>query len=85
MFVLRLIELPRDTWELKHVFDNVSHQRTKMNTWIRRILAKVKEAHLHHRVLLGRMLCPDPKERIQAADLVTSLLSDEHQLLKVLR
>jgi len=84
MFALKLVELPRDTWELKHVFDNISPQRTKMNAWIRTILAKVNEAHPRHRGLLGRMLCLNPKKRIRAADLVTSLLSQEHQSLMVL-
>ena len=83
LFMLRLIELPRDTWELKQVFDNMSAERTKMNTWIRKILEKVNEAHPRHRVLLGRMLLPNPKKRIQVADLVESLLSQDYQSLKV--
>lgn len=75
MFILKLIELPREAWRVKNVHSSTSLEREQMYDWIERILGLVDTAHPRHLELLRRMVCPLPESRLKAKDLVTSLQS----------
>jgi serine/threonine protein kinase len=84
MFAFKLIELPQDTWKLDRVFDTGSPESVKMKAWIARVLANINEAQPRHLELLRRMMSMKPKERIQASELVTCLVSQQWQTLELL-
>ncbi|OAP54011.1 hypothetical protein AYL99_11771 [Fonsecaea erecta] len=74
MFTLRVIELPRETWDLTKVFEEASPHRQKMGAWHDELLAKADKAPSRHLELLRRMLCKNRRDRIWAYELVTDLL-----------
>jgi serine/threonine protein kinase len=79
MFVSKLIQLPREEWELSKVFDGVTPDAQAMTDWIRRISATVKQARLPDADLLRRMVCIKHTERIASSELVSCLASTQQQ------
>ncbi|KIW30915.1 uncharacterized protein PV07_02607 [Cladophialophora immunda] len=83
MFTFRLIELPRETWDLTQVFDDTSPHREKMDAWHDGIWAKANTAPSRHLELLRRMLRKSTRDRIRAHELVACLqeVHHSHELL----